>query len=53
MTNSAVLPEWLVAVIGMGVKPTVFPFAERTRATFALESMLIEYSPAGSTFLPH
>src|ERR1700682_4340478 len=52
MTNSAVAPLSLLALIGMGVKPTVFPLADRTRATFASESMLIVYSPAGRTFLP-
>src|SRR5258708_38151617 len=52
MINSAVAPLSLSALIGMGVNPTVFPFADRTRATSALESMVIEYSPAGRTFLP-
>src|ERR1700680_4534307 len=53
MTYSAVPPLLLLAVVGMGVKPTVFPLADRMRATFASESKPIVYSPGGRTFLPH
>src|ERR1700694_2718780 len=52
MTYSALRPLSLLALIGMGVKPKVFPLADRTRATCASESMLIVYTPAGRTVLP-
>src|SRR5258707_13910565 len=52
MTSNAVAPSWLEALIGMGVKNAIFPFADRTRPTSADESKVTEYCQAGRRFLP-